>query len=583
MPDLRWIADAPHKPKVPFLTRANVGEVLPEPPSPASWDLVFANGGTIRGWHDCATKRLGVDPAELDPDPNKVEWIVLAGGYGYLNASWIRIWGERTPGMSADAIDQAYFGDHPDVPKYVAEPWHQNPATTAAMEQWLAWVLGDMGQSELETQRLEAREIRAAWPDLNAMSDSALLDRAIGFRAVCRRMFDVHINQSGAAAIGPGVIGAVCAAIGRPEAAMRLLAGFGNVDSAAPSYAMWELSRTVRNSPALTELFGEGMTGLTERIRGSGAPGVQAFSNDLDAFLAEFGSRGPNEWDLISQTWETNPDLALAAIDRMRLAPDSGSPIASNAAREAERKELTAEILAALDRNEDAAAQFKAGCASASVFVPGRERSKTSIIRVIQETRMSVWEIGRRAVARGEIAKPSDICFLFEDELRSHAEGGLQGITAIVDERKRHYDWLYSLEPPFIINGPPPPNTNWAKRADAVHARAEAGAVLQGVPGCPGTARGRARVVLTPADPTVLEPGDILVAPMTDPAWTPLFVPAAGVVVDVGAALSHAIIVSRELGIPCAVSVTGASKRIPDGALIEVNGDSGSVTVLELP
>ena len=67
----------------------------------------------------------------------------------------------------------------------------------------------------------------------------------------------------------------------------------------------------------------------------------------------------------------------------------------------------------------------------------------------------------------------------------------------------------------------------------------------------------------------------------TDPSWTPLFVPAAGVVVDVGAALSHAIIVSRELGIPCVVSATDATRRIPNGALIQVNGDSGVVTVLE--
>jgi pyruvate,water dikinase len=71
------------------------------------------------------------------------------------------------------------------------------------------------------------------------------------------------------------------------------------------------------------------------------------------------------------------------------------------------------------------------------------------------------------------------------------------------------------------------------------------------------------------------------VAPLTDPSWTPLFVPAAGVVVDVGAPLSHAIIVSRELGIPCVVSATGATHRIPDGALVEVNGDTGTVTVLE--
>jgi pyruvate,water dikinase len=89
--------------------------------------------------------------------------------------------------------------------------------------------------------------------------------------------------------------------------------------------------------------------------------------------------------------------------------------------------------------------------------------------------------------------------------------------------------------------------------------------------------------VLDAADPRWLNPGDILVAPHTDPAWTPLFVPAGGVVVDVGAALSHAIIVSRELGIPCVVSVTDATKKIPDGATIEVNGDTGEVTVITLP
>ena len=82
-------------------------------------------------------------------------------------------------------------------------------------------------------------------------------------------------------------------------------------------------------------------------------------------------------------------------------------------------------------------------------------------------------------------------------------------------------------------------------------------------------------------DPTALGPGDVLVAPSTDPSWTPLFVPAGGVVVDVGAALSHAIIVSRELGIPCVVSATNATRRIRDGARVRVDGNTGVVTVLD--
>jgi pyruvate,water dikinase len=87
-------------------------------------------------------------------------------------------------------------------------------------------------------------------------------------------------------------------------------------------------------------------------------------------------------------------------------------------------------------------------------------------------------------------------------------------------------------------------------------------------------------VVLDPSDPSQLGPGDVLVAPITDPSWTPLFLPAAAVVVEVGSPFSHAAIVSRELGIPCVVSAGGATQRIPDGALVEVDGTTGTVTVI---
>ena len=80
-----------------------------------------------------------------------------------------------------------------------------------------------------------------------------------------------------------------------------------------------------------------------------------------------------------------------------------------------------------------------------------------------------------------------------------------------------------------------------------------------------------------------LAPGDILVAPNTDPSWTPLFMAAGAVVVDVGGQISHAVIVSRELAVPCVVSVTDGTRTIPDGALVEVDGTNGTVIVLEHP
>ncbi|HAQ24283.1 MAG TPA: phosphoenolpyruvate-utilizing protein, partial [Acidimicrobiaceae bacterium] len=84
-----------------------------------------------------------------------------------------------------------------------------------------------------------------------------------------------------------------------------------------------------------------------------------------------------------------------------------------------------------------------------------------------------------------------------------------------------------------------------------------------------------------PAYPGDLGPGDVLVAPITDPSWTPLFVPVEAVVVDTGGQMSHAVIVSRELGLPCVVSVTGATATIADGTLLEVDGTAGTVRILE--
>ena len=177
-----------------------------------------------------------------------------------------------------------------------------------------------------------------------------------------------------------------------------------------------------------------------------------------------------------------------------------------------------------------------------------------------------------------------DFAMLTWDELeRFVADPEGSGLRGVIDTRRADYDELSGLQKPFIVFGDVPSPATFERR-DAVEVEPVAvGDVLQGVPGCPGVSQGRARVVLDSHDPTALEPGDVLVAPLTDPSWTPLFVPAGGVIVDVGAPLSHAIIVSRELGIPCAVSVTDATRRIPDGTLVQVDGGSGQVTSLELP
>src|SRR5262245_472541 len=320
---MRWIREYAFKPRYTFWTRANVAEVLPEPPSPLGWDVVW-EGAAVAGWRDLFVQRLGMPDEELDPV--RAEMIGIFGGYAYLGASLFRVWAGRTPGMTPTTIDEVYFGDHPDVPPYVAEDWHANAGTTEVMGGWLAWATTDTEQAELQADREESLRIRAQRPDYSEMSDGALLGYMLSFRPLYRRMFHQHINQSIGASIGPGILGQVCAAIGEPFWAMRLMAGLGGVDSAAPAYAMWEMSRTVRASATLTDLFDTGSTGLDARLRASSDADAKAFVEDFDRFLVEFGSRGANEWDLIARVWELEPDTALAAVDRMRMADDDVSP-----------------------------------------------------------------------------------------------------------------------------------------------------------------------------------------------------------------------------------------------------------------
>ena len=292
----------------------------------------------------------------------------------------------------------------------------------------------------------------------------------------------------------------------------------------------------------------------------------------LDEFMYLYGSRGPNEWEMRSPTWETRPNLALAAVDRMRLSPESAAPIAQNSRMATDREQLVEQLSESLAGDPATQGQFLAAVRAAQVFLPGRERTKTNNIRMVHEARMTLRELGRRMVERGAFDEIEDFGMLrkaeFDDFLADpHA------FTHTIRARRAQYDELSALEPQFVFVGEPDFPAAWtsARRNNVTQAR-RPGDSLAGLPGCPGVAEGRARVILDSHDPTALEPGDVLVAPITDPSWTPLFVPACAVVVDVGALQSHAVIVSRELGIPCVVSATGATRAIPDGARVRVDG-----------
>ena len=383
------------------------------------------------------------------------------------------------------------------------------------------------------------------------------------------------------ATVPVGIIQAVTAAVGRPELLMVLIAGVGEVDSAAPSMALWELGRVVAASPELSVAFDSGVTGLLERLERSGSQAAQAFLVGFRAFVHDYGSRGPNEWETRSPTWETRPELALAAIDRMRLAPDAASPDAHQSARSAERQATAAEVLAAVAADEATHAQLAAGAPGGHGLAAGAgadedQQHPPDPRGADGDARARPADGGAGRLRRGRglrLPPPGRVQGAFlTDPHALHRRDPPAPDRATASCRtwsRRSSSSATRRIPRRGPGGTPPCSRGW------VRARRS-----QGVPGCSGVAEGRARVVLDSNDPTALDPGDVLVAPITDPSWTPLFVPAAAVVVDVGAPLSHAVIVSRELGIPCVVSATGATRAIPDGAMVRVDGSTGLVTVL---
>jgi pyruvate,water dikinase len=582
LPD-RWITDTIPNRKYTIWSRGNAGEIYPDPITPLSGSSVFLTAGEL-GYQDAMVRAGTMDHEEFDPGtPNNI--MASFGGYLYLNMSISRLYGVRCPGMTPEMVDQQYYGDLTGIPSYESEarPDDESPRHTEQLGAWIGqFVFSRDDTPELLEHRAEVRRRIDAMGPVEQQTDEQLVQRMHAFDDLYREMFCWHILVSAAVGFGIGTVSGVCQAIGQPSLPMTLISGVGDVDSAAPSHAMWAMARTIDSDAALTAAFDAGVPGVMERVAAMQSPAADTFRTQLADFLERFGSRGPNEWELRSKVWGTHPEVALAAVDRMRGMSDSDSPSTHEQRRAAERIAATEAVRSALAEAPEALAQFDGGLRAAMVFGAARERCKTTLIMVVHEVRKAARELGRRWAAEGLLAH-ADLVFMLTDHevQRFRTDAAVLGRVAL--DREPQYLALWDLEPPFIVVLDPPPLSQFARRDEHVAERVGAGAVLTGIPGCAGVARGRARVILDPSDPLALEPGDILVAPLTDPAWTPLFVPAAAVVVDVGAQITHAVIVSRELGIPCVVSVTDATRRIPDGALIEVDGAAGTVTVLEAP
>ena len=192
--------------------------------------------------------------------------------------------------------------------------------------------------------------------------------------------------------------------------------------------------------------------------------------------------------------------------------------------------------------------------------------------------RRAVLRIGEALVGSGVIAHPDEVFFLTRDEVLSALNGTGMAATVDVAERRATRDKQGELMAPLMVGRMTRMMKGlWEKMPRLVGAVRSESALVSGTPASPGRATGLVRVVRGPRDFDQLQPGEILVAPLTAPAWTPLFTRAAGIVTDVGSLASHASIIAREYGIPAVVGCGDATARLRTGMRVTVDGGTGNV------
>lgn len=573
----RWIYDRVPTERFPNYTRGNAGEVLADPVSPIGWTFC-CEPGMVRGCVD-GFEQMGVFDA-LEYDPVAPETFGLFGGYFYNSLTQSRLFGIRS-GAGWEAIDNTFFDTESQaIPAYVAEDWHESPRHSEKLQTTVAWCLTTPNVPEIDRQKPEVKALRDSRPDLSTLTDLQLLARARTMQRYLRATFSQVVWAALGSSIGNGILPTLIT--DDPTAMAKLITGIGDVDSADIAGRIYRLSRQVNASEELQSAFADGLDGVLGRIAASGSAEAAQFTAAVEEFMYVHGSRGPNEYDPYSWSYESRPLLLTQAIDKVRGASDDNDPALSLATGAAERQRLIDQYSERFADNAEAQGMFLAAVGSLAVFMAARERCKSNHIRVVGEVRECFLELGRRAAASGHLSHERQVFMLLADELDDWLDDPA-AFTDQLTERERDYLSLYELDPPYIVDTVVPPLGEWRRKDSLTAERVTVGAVLHGVAGSPGTVTGTARVLHDLDDGVRLDPGDILIAESTDPSWTPLFLAAGGVITNIGAVGTHAVIVSRELGIPCVPSIADATRRIPDGSTITLDGSTGTVTILALP
>lgn len=396
------------------------------------------------------------------------------------------------------------------------------------------------------------------------------------------------LPTAGAGFICAGLASVLLRGIARPGELNDVLRGLPNNPTTQMDEELRRLAGRVRREApdAAKELAGASGAALAARLAAGTLPGV--LTDGLAAFLARYGHRAVAEIDLGMPRWREDPAPVLGMLSAMLLDEVAAEPLAT-AAR---RGEDAARILAARarDRSPLRGAAVAALLARARALAGVREQPKFLLVRVFDAARTELLAVGRHLARVGVLGDPDDVFFLTFGEARAALAADGSGSTpgSGRDERasrlrgvvvRRREDYERELHrrhvPRVLLSDGTEPEADLGARTEG----SDGPGLLSGVPASAGRVAATARVVLDPSD-AALRPGEVLVAPSTDPGWTPLFVTAGALVMEMGGANSHGAVVAREYGIPAVVGVPAATERITTGDRVEVDGGAGTVRIL---
>jgi len=338
--------------------------------------------------------------------------------------------------------------------------------------------------------------------------------------------------------------------------------------------ALWSVAQTIRRDEAsLARFEAAPVRELAEEYREGTLP--HAAHDALTLFLARYGHRAVAEIDIGMPRWSDDPTHIVGMVANYlrlsdpELAPDRQFEAGATAA------EATVARLVATARRRGwlRGVLVHAALRRARLLCGQRELPKNYIVHMISAARDQLLLVGRELADRGLLAADTDVFWLNLGEARLALHGG-EAVRARIEERREDYEReMRRRHVPRVLlsDGTEPEALPGTARHNDPN-------TLLGSPASSGTITGLARVILDPVGAHV-EPGEILVAPSTDPGWTPLFLTAGALVMEMGGSNSHGAVVAREYGIPAVVGVADATLRIVTGQQVTVDGAAGTVSL----